>query len=89
MAAFISVKKIAIVCASVVAATAISLGTMYALKPYDANICASTEESEEKIQVLIGDTRHAPEGYVQQRSEYLEDIADTADAVIGLDDYMQ
>lgn len=90
MATFIGVKKIAIVCASVVVATVISLGTIYALKPYDASICASTEESEEKIQVCVGDTRHAPEGYVQQRSEYLEDIADTVesvDAVIGLDDY--
>lgn len=76
-------------CAYAVAAVTISLG-MYVLKSYDTSICASIEESEEKVQVLVGDTRHAPEGYVHQRSEYLEDIADTAesvDAVIGLDDY--
>ncbi len=90
----ISKPKRAVICAVIVAA--LSQGCSSACEPVPDSattlISASAEETNDRLRVFIGDINRAPEGYIQQRSKYIKEIA-TADAdkimsaVIGLDDY--
>ncbi len=90
----ISKPKRAVVCAAIVAA--LTLVCSSACEPVSdsvtTSINASIEETNDRVKVFIGDINRTPEGYTQQRSKYIKEIA-TADenkimqAVIGLDDY--
>jgi len=55
-------------------------------------LCASIEETPDKVRVFIGDTENAPADYAQERAEYIESLAakdakQDVQAVITLDDY--
>ncbi len=90
----ISKPKRIVICAVIVAA--LSQGCSSACEPVSdsvtTSINASIEETNDRVRVFIGDINRTPEGYTQQRSNYIKEIA-TADenkimqAVIGLDDY--
>lgn len=92
----ISKPKRIVICAVVVASIALSQGCSSACESapdsVTTSISASTEETDDRLRVFIGDINRAPEGYTQQRSEYIKELA-TADenkvvqAVVGLDDY--
>ena len=89
----ISKKIVFAVCAvSAVLIVAICVGVHRSVPSSDLTVNASVEETEDKLRVFIGDIQRAPEGYAQQRTEYLGCAANTdADevmtAVIGLNDY--
>lgn len=90
----ISGKKM-IGCTAIVAA--LSLVCVGAFKPAQSpdmtvSASASTEETETRLKVFTGDIDRAPEGYVQQRTAYINNAAkarssEVMEAVIGLDDY--
>jgi len=67
-------------------------GCTSAREPEPTALCASIEETADKVRVFIGNTDEAPADYAQERIEYIEslvtkDAKQNVQAVITLDDY--
>ncbi len=88
-------KKISVACAATACVAALTLVCVCGFKhtsPSGLTVSASTEETEDRLKVFIGDVDRAAEGYIQQQSEYVQQVASVnsdaiLEAVIGLDDY--
>lgn len=88
----VSKKKITVACISSAAALTLVCAGAFALAPTGLRVSASAEETADCVKVFIGDVNRAPENYVQQRADYIEEVASAKastdmDAVIGFDDY--
>lgn len=88
----ISKRKIIAPCILGLAAFTIASVSAHVLIPAELKVSASVEETPDQIKVFIGDVDHASENYVQQRSGYVQDVANTdtdkaLEAVIGLNNY--
>lgn len=92
-----SKKKLAMFCTAGIIVLALACIGAYAFTTSSSTppilpINASIEEVEDRVKVFIGDIDHAPENYIEHRSEYIEQTAKenkdmVMKAVIGLNDY--